>query len=193
MHHNIVNGAPWAIADQDHGGVTHQSNQIFEYNTIYHARGLYLSPTLDWVDHENGPWTELVDIHYRHNIVYDPTESFTSDRRTAMLNAYMSDELYTALRGGISFSHNCYYNPNLAVSFGFAEAENYGVLGDHYDLAGWQAEYGYDTDSTEADPQLVDPLILDFAPAASGPCAGMGALNEGYSPPLDKDLVFRCE
>jgi hypothetical protein len=193
VHHNIINGAAVGIADKDHGGVTHMSDQVFEYNTFYHARGLYLSSTLNWADHDNGPWTELVGIHFRHNIVVDPTESFTSDRRTIMLNAYMSDELYLALRDGIAFASNCYFNPHQAVSFGFAETESYGELGGFYDLAGWQSTYGYDTDSVEADPMLSDPARLDFTPSASSLCGAMGALTDGHQPPFDKNLAFACE
>ena len=192
VHHNVVNGAPVGIADQDHGGPTHQSDQLFEYNTFFASRGLYLSPTLDWVDHDNGPWVELVDIVFRDNVVVDHTASYTSDRRTILLNAYMSDELFTALRDGIAFEENCYFNPSLPVSFGFAESESYGALGGAFDLSGWQGAYGYDTTSIEADPLLADPEALDFTPAGAGPCAGRGALVDGDAPPYDKDMVFAC-
>jgi Right handed beta helix region len=192
VHHNVINGAPTAIVDQDHGGTTHQSDQVFEFNTINDARGLYVSPTLDWVDHDNGPWTELVDIVFRNNIVVDTTDTFTSDSRTMMLNAYMDDALFLAVRDGISFEQNCYQNTSQPVSFGFAEATGQGALGGFYDLAGWQSEYGYDVGSLEADPGFADPAGMDFTPAPGGSCADKGALTDGHVPPFDKEMVFRC-
>lgn len=193
IHHNIINGAPVALTSQDHGGPTHQNDQRFEYNTIYDARALYVNPTLDWVDHDGGPWPGLEDIVFGGNVVVDLTESYNSDRQMVNLNSYMSDDLYTALEPAISFEQNCYHNPNTELSFTFAGAENFGPLGGYYDLAGWQAEYGYDSLSLDVDPQLTDPENLDFTLAAQSPCEGLGAYEGGQEPVLDRDQVFRCD
>ncbi len=193
ISHNIIYGTHVALLTKDFGGNTHQFNQHFSHNTIVDARAFFVSPTLDWVDDENGPWDDVRDMGYDHNIVVDPTESYTSDRRTVLLNSYMSNDLYLALKDEISFETNCYFNPNQPVSFGFAGAENYGDLGGYYSLSEWQAEYSYDTDSVEADPEIADPASLDFSLPADSPCSGMGALTDGHSPPFDKNFVFACE
>ncbi len=193
IHHNIISGAPVAIDSSDHGGPTHQNNQVFEYNTIYDAQGLGLSPTLNWIDDDGGPWPGLEDLVFRGNIVHDTRDSYTSDRRTVLLNSYMSDALYQALEPAISFEDNCYYNPNQPASFGFAEAENFGALGANYDLAGWQAAHGFDSDSDEVDPQLAAPEQFDFSVPSASVCASRGALTGGNSVPTDRDAVFACE
>ncbi len=193
IHHNIFVGGPVALRSRDFGGRTHQWDQQFFFNTIYGAGGFYMTPTLNWVDDEGGAWPDVTDIAFYGNIVVDNAESYDGERRTVLLDAYMSDELYLQLRPNISFASNCYYNPNLAVSFGFAEAGNYGELGGVYSLQEWQAEYGYDMDSVEEDPGLEDPQHMNFHPAADGPCSDMGALTDGLEPPLDKNFVFACE
>ncbi len=194
IHHNIIYGAPVALITKDFGGITHQFNQHFSYNTIVDAMALSVSPSLDWIDDTNGPWDDVRDIGYDHNIVMAPMENYTLERRTVLLNSYMSDELYLALKDEISFQTNCYFNPSQPVSFGFAGAGgNYGDLGGFYDLSEWQATYSYDMDSVEADPGIADPAGMDFSLAADSPCLGLGALEGGHAPPLDKDFVFSCE
>jgi hypothetical protein len=193
IHHNVINGAPVAMTSEDHGGTTHQNDQRFEHNTIYDARAFYLSPTLDWVDHDGGPWPGLEDIVFSGNVVVDLTDSYNSDRQFVNLNSYMSDDLMLALEPALTFADNCYYNPNAALSFGFAGAESYGALGGYYDLAGWQQTYGYDMDSVEADPQYTDPTAVDFSLSAGSPCAGLGAFTDGEVPALDRDAVFACD
>jgi len=193
IHHNVINGAPVAITSEDHGGPTHQNDQLFEHNTIFDAQALYVSPTLDWVDHDGGPWPGLEDIVFRANVVVDLTEDYNSDRLFVNLNSYMSDELYLALEPAISFEENCYHNPGTDLSFGFAGAENFGALGGYHDLVGWQQEHGYDTTSQAADPLVADPAALDFALAAGSPCAGLGAHADSVVPALDRDAVFRCD
>jgi len=192
VHHNLINGAPVGIVSKDFGGPTHQYDQIFEFNTIYDAEGFFVSPTLDWVDHDNGPWPDVQDNRFSSNVVSSPMDSYTSDHRTVLLNSYMSDDLYLTLKDGIDFEDNCYFNPLQAVSFGFAGADNYGPLGAYYSLSQWQATYSWDQQSVEADPQFIDPAHLDFSLPASSPCAQWGALTDGNGVPLDKDMVFRC-
>ncbi len=193
IHHNVINGAPVALTTEDHGGPTHQNDQRFEHNTIYDARALYVSPTLDWVDHDGGPWPGLEDIVFRGNVVVDLTQDYNSDRQLVNLGSYMSDDLYTALEPALSFEENCYFNPNTDLSFTFAGAESFGPLGDYYDLAAWQAEYGFDDSSQDVDPQLTDPATLDFTLASASPCEGLGAYEGGQEPVLDRDRVFACD
>jgi len=182
IHHNVINGAPVAITSQDHGGPTHQNDQLFEHNTIYDARAFYLSPTLDWVDHDGGPWPGLEDIVFRANVVEDLTDDYNSDRQLVNLNSYMSDELYLALAPAVSFEDNCYYNPNAALSFGFAGAESFGALGGYYDLAGWQEEYGFDSGSQIAEPLFHNPEGGVFGLDSGSPCAALGAYANGEGP-----------
>lgn len=192
IHHNVINGAPVALTTEDHGGTTHQNDQLFEHNSIYDAKAFYVSPTLDWVDHDGGPWPGLEDIVFRANVVVDLTESYNSDLQLVNLNSYMSDELYLALEPAISFEDNCYFNPNTDPSFGFAGAENFGALGGYFDLAGWQLEHGFDTGSQIADPLFHNPAGGIFGLDNGSPCAGLGAYENGEGPATNFWSVFDC-
>ena len=193
IHHNIINGAPEAIVDKDHGGPTHQNNQLFEYNTIYDARGFFMSPTFDYVNAVNGPWPDVENIEFSGNVIVDLTDSYNSDRQVVNLNSYMPNELHDALRSEISFENNCYYNPGATLSFGFAGADNYGSAGGYFDFQGWQTEYGFDSGSQVVDPLFNDPSSLDFTLAAGSMCSGFGAYQGGYQPAMDRESVFACE
>jgi len=194
IHHNVINGASFAFNSQDHGGPTHQNDEIFERNTVYGGPAFYMSPTLAYVNDDGGPWPGLKNIVFRNNVVYDRSNAYGKDLQMVLLNSYMSNELFLALRPALSFGGNCYFNPLADLSFGFAGATTgYGDLGSYHDFNSWQTTYDYDLDSLVADPLFVDPESLDFSLAATSPCAGLGAIVDGHRPPTDPNAIFRCQ
>lgn len=187
IHHNIIHGAPYALTSEDHGGPTHQNDQIFEYNSIYKARALYVSPTLRWIQHKGHTWPGLKNIHFRHNIVYDTTSRYTSDLRTVLLNSYMSDALFTALKPAIQFTENCYYNPNTSVSFGFAGSNQTGRrLGGFHTFSSWKKTYLFDVQSKSVDPQFTSISSKNFTLLPGSPCSSLGAHTSGHTPKTQK-------
>ena len=189
IHDNIMAlGTGQAVSSEDWGGPTHIQHQVISHNTFYATGGLWVSPTLAWVNATNGPWADLTANVFESNILYDTRTSYHQESRPVLLNPYMSDELYLALRDGITFESNCYHNPALPISFGFAEDDGYGPLGGVYDLAGWRAAYGWDLSSHETDPLFVDAAGLDFTPQAPA-CADKGALAGGGDP-IKTDKVY---
>ncbi|MHC4739674.1 MAG: InlB B-repeat-containing protein [Planctomycetota bacterium] len=174
FHHNIINGGG-TIVSKDFGGTTHQTNQIFEYNTIYDGKGLALSPTNNWVnvDFPGDP----CNIVFRNNIVYDTATSYSSERGIVDIGCYMTDVLYFLTVPELTFTKNCYYNPNIAAQFNIAAGFNYKpdyAEGGQYNLADWRSTFGYDTTSIEADPLFVDAGNGDFRLQPCSPCANMG-------------------
>ncbi|MBN1398777.1 MAG: T9SS type A sorting domain-containing protein [Bacteroidetes bacterium] len=186
IHHNIINsGSGVAVSSQDWGGTTHQQFQEFRNNTVYGTTGFHMSPTLNWVDHNNGPWDDVTNNSFTDNVVYDTNANYHQEKRTVLLGTYMSDLLYLKLRNGINIDSNCYYNPNIAVSFGFAESVSYGELGGFYDLDGWREVYGWDQNSYETDPIFADAANGDFS-ALAPVCTGKGALTGEYQIKTEK-------
>jgi hypothetical protein len=179
IHHNIMAGgtAP-AISSEDWGGATHIQHQSISHNTFYGTGGFFVSPTLAWVNEPNGPWADLTANAFEHNILYDTHTGYDLETRPVLFSAYMSDALYDAWRVGITLDDNCYYNPALGMSFGFAEDPSYGTSGGVYDLAGWRTAYGWDLSSRETEPLFVDATGLDFTPQ-SPDCVDKGALAGG--------------
>jgi len=189
FHHNTIIGGDSGISCADGGGPTHQVNQLFEFNTFYGTTGLSLSPTILWRN-DDFP-DDPKNIVFRNNIVYDTSTSYSSERSIVSFGAYMSNELYHILVPELMLSDNCYFNPNLPVQFGFAAGWKYKQgfeLGDLYTLSEWQAEYGYDINSIEADPMFVDPEGDDFHLLINTPCSNMGR----FANELSDDIQRAC-
>jgi parallel beta helix pectate lyase-like protein len=174
FHHNLILGGG-SIVSRDFGGVTHQVNQIFEYNTICNARGLTLHPTIRWRN-EKFP-DDPKRIIFRNNIVYDTTESYHQERATVTIGTYMSDELYHLTVPQLHFQNNCYFNPIQPVQFnlgaGFQSREGF-TAGGKYSFPQWQAKFGYDKNSLEQDPLFVDPAKRKLRLRSESPCKHMG-------------------
>ncbi|MHC4397279.1 MAG: right-handed parallel beta-helix repeat-containing protein [Planctomycetota bacterium] len=171
FHHNLITGGADSIVSKDWGGTTHQTNQLFEYNTIYGTKGFAMSPTDGYA---NGDFPDdPTDVVFRSNIVYDIDTSYGSEDGTIDIGTYMTDAIYSQCVAALSFSNNCYYNPDIACQFNFA-AGGWASEGGQFSLSGWQTEYGYDTNSVEADPCFVDAAGGDFHLESGSPAEGMG-------------------
>ncbi|MFC1764145.1 right-handed parallel beta-helix repeat-containing protein [Planctomycetota bacterium] len=179
FHHNLIVGGDNGVSCANGGGTTHQVYQVYEYNTFYGTTGFSCSPTILW---RNKVFPD--DPHrivFRNNIVYDTTPRYHQERNIVGFGAYMSNELYHLLVPEVTLENNCYFNPTLPVQFGFAAGFNYREgfeLGGMYTLSEWQAEYGYDLHSIEADPLFVDPNNDDFRLTLDTPCVNMGRYHE---------------
>jgi hypothetical protein len=174
FHHNIIISGG-GISSRDFGGVTHQVNQVFEYNTISDSSGFQMNPTIGWRN-EKFP-DDPRNIIFRRNIVVDAAESYSAERGIVAIGAYMSDEVYRAVVSELKFEDNCYYNPHRTVQFNIAAGFNYKEgfrEGDTYSLREWRDKYGYDSGSLEVDPLFADAQNGDFRLRASSPCADMG-------------------
>ncbi len=171
VHHNVIRDGA-GLVSRDFGGPTHQTDQVFEYNTLYLARGLALNPTDDWSD---TTYDDPQGIVFRRNIVvYDLAQS-SQENAAVVIGTYASDALYDKTVPELEFTDNCYFNTTGSVDFSlFAAGGSWGAKGDLYSFADWQG-LGFDTASVVADPKLADPAGGDFTPAAASPCAAMGA------------------
>jgi len=117
FHHNLINGGA-TISNRDFGGTTHQTNQLFEYNTIYDTSGYGMSPVDGYV---NGDFPDdPTNVVFRNNIVYDIDTSYGSEDATISIGTYMTDAIYSQAVAALTFSNNCYYNPDIACQFNFA-------------------------------------------------------------------------
>lgn len=175
FHHNLIVGGA-GISSRDFGGVTHQVNQIFEYNTLYDTSGFDLRPTFRWRNEEFPD--DPKNIVFRNNVVYDTRPKYSNEHGVVVVGTYMNDERYRATVPELTFKQNCYYNPNTVVQFNMAAGFNYkdgyregGVLS----LEQWQQSYGYDEDSIETDPMFVDVSQGLFQLNDGSPCTNMGA------------------
>jgi hypothetical protein len=99
---------------------------------------------------------------------------------------------------------NCYYidpvNGHDDNDGNFAAGWNYEGgfdLGDSYTLREWQAVYGHDINSIEADPLFVDPRNSDFHLKPGTPCVNMGRYASEPPPactePIRSDLNGDCK
>ncbi len=174
FHHNLIVGGA-GLSSRDFGGVTHQVNQVFEYNTLYDTSGFLLQPTTQWRS-EASP-NDPQKIVFTHNIVYDTRPEYSQESGIVVIGTYMDDETYRATVPQLIFQKNCYFNPHRAVQFniaaGFNDKEGYregGVLS----LASWRQTYGYDSDSIETDPRFLDTQGNDFRLRADSPCPNLG-------------------
>ena len=174
FHHNLIVGGE-GIVSRDFGGVTHQVNQIFEYNTVYGAAGFSMSPTTHW--RNNAFPDDPKNIIFRNNIVYDTSIKYTNERGIVVVGTYMNDQVYKATIRELEFKQNCYYNPNGPVQFNMAAGFNYkdGYReGGVFSLSQWQESCGFDTDSIGADPQFIDAANGDFRLKDGSPCKMSG-------------------
>lgn len=197
FHHNVVFGGSH-VSCKNGGGITHQINQIYEFNTFYGTNSLGVNPSIAYrnADFPDDP----KNIVFRNNIVYDTADRYWNEWTIIGLAAYMSDELYHILLPEVTFDNNCYFNPFLPVQFGFAAGYNSREgyeLGGMYTLHEWQTEYGYDVNSIEADPMFVDPANGDFHLKPGTPCSNMGRYASEPPPacrePIRSDLNGDCK
>ena len=187
FHHNLIIGGA-GISSRDFGGVTHQVNQVFEYNTIYNSTGFQMNPTIEWRN-EKFP-DDPKDIVFRNNIVVDAAEAYSNERGIVTIGTYMPDEVYEITAGQLKFENNCYFNRLQAVQFNIAAGFNYKEgyrKGDTYSLREWQRVYGYDADSIEADPLFVDADKGDFRLRSDSPCGNLGRYGMADGVPLSAD------
>ncbi|RLB55308.1 MAG: hypothetical protein DRJ42_06585 [Deltaproteobacteria bacterium] len=191
VHHNVVVGAPVAFMSRDFGGITHQVNQLFEYNTVYDARAIMVNPALRWTGERGGPWPAFENVAFRNNVVHDRTGSPDQGRRTVQISTYGDDTIHDVSADNTDFASNCYWADN-GVGFGITEDVDPYPAGGLFDLAGWRTTYGWDLDSTIEDPGFSAPLSGDLTPAAGGSCASRGAFADGHAPPTSVDDVLDC-
>jgi hypothetical protein len=111
-----------AFDPQHSDRMTHQVNQIYEFNTFYGTTGRRLSATILWRT-EFFP-DDPRHIFFRNNIVYHNNLAYTPELSIVSFGTYMSDELYTLLVPELMLNKNCYYDANIPVQFGFAAGLN---------------------------------------------------------------------
>jgi hypothetical protein len=181
FHHNLIAGGS-GISSRDFGGVTHQVNQVFEYNTLYNTTGFQLRPTIRWRNKKFPD--DPKSIVFRNNVVYDNRPKYSNEHGIVVVGTYMNDETYRATFPELTFKKNCYYNPNRAVQFNMAAGFNYKDNyreGGVFPLEQWQELYGYDEDSIEVDPMFVDVSERNFQLKDSSPCKDMGTFGGDFS------------
>jgi hypothetical protein len=185
-YHNVMTGCGTAIASSSlgggPGGGTFLVNQTFENNTLYNTQ-----PNAAGEDASTGYWfgnqepvspanpaLERQKITFRKNIIAD-FRSGTADM--VLINAYLSDAEYNALKGEFTLTNNCYYAPNGTARFSIAGSQSFGALGAFYtDFALWQSTLGYDAGSTSGqNPLFVGAAQGNFHLAAQTPCPDAGA------------------
>lgn len=172
VHHNLIsNGA--GIVSRDFGGPTHQTDQVFEYNTLYLAGGFDMSPTDEWSD---GNFDDPNTVVFSHNVVVHDLPNPSQEGGTVVIGTYASDELFDKTTPALALESNCYFNLSGPPSFALfaANGGNYGSKGDQYSFGDWQS-LGYDTGSANEDPMFTDAVTGNLEPGASSPCAAMGA------------------
>lgn len=164
FHHNLI-----LNSDQIHlknlGGTTNIKDNVFQFNTIVGGRGLAYLPS----QAGTGNFGLLT---FKKNLVVD-NGSYNSDIGGIIaIDPYGTDDFYSSVVSGnmLSFSSNCYYNPNQTAMFGLF-SYNYGTnmsAGGLYDFATWRSK-GYDSGSSVTNPQLDS----NFVPQAST-CSAFG-------------------
>ena len=198
FHHNVVFGGSHGVSCKNGGGITHQINQIYEFNTFYGTNSLGVMPAIAYrnADFPDDP----KNIVFRNNIVYDTATTYHGEWNILSFGTYMSDEFYHILLPEVTLNNNCYFNPFVPVQFGFALGFNYKEgyeLGGMYSLTEWQTEYGYDVNSIEVDPMFVDPANGDFHLKPGTPCSNMGRYASEPPPacrePIRSDLNGDCK
>ncbi len=172
VHHNLISHGA-GLVSRDFGGPTHQTDQLFEYNSMYLTDGLELSPTDQWRD---GTFDDPEAIVFSHNIVVRDLATPTAEYATIVIGTYASDALFDETTPELSFESNCYFNPSGSPSFALfaANGGNYGQKGDQHSLAEWQG-LGYDSGSVNEPPLFTDAANGNLEPLAASPCVAMGA------------------
>ncbi|NOY93581.1 MAG: right-handed parallel beta-helix repeat-containing protein [Deltaproteobacteria bacterium] len=165
IHHNlIVDSSP--IRFTNFGGPTNNSDNIVSHNTIL-GGALSYAPSNEYFP--------VGAFDFTDNIVVDSAESY-GEFGVVVVSKYGSDALYSEVvtAGTLTFERNCYFNPQAPLRWDLFDASggDYGVLGQAYDFAGWQA-LGFDTSSTVVDPVLdADSRPTEEACAERGWLAG---------------------
>jgi len=176
IHNNVFQGGG-GIASRDFGGPTHQTDQVFRFNTFYHAfyegGALDISPTSDW---NNASFTDPKGFVFSDNVVVEARTAASQEVGTVVIGTYASDALYQATVPELKLERNCYTNESGPLHFALfaANGGNYGTLGAQYDFPGWKAK-GFDVDSVEAAPGFASASEGNFDLASTSPCAKMGA------------------
>ena len=130
IHHNVFQGGG-GIASRDFGGPTHQTDQVFRFNTFYHAfyeaGALDISPTSNW---NNASFTDPKGLVFSDNVVVEA-------RTAASQESERSSSEHTPLTPStrrlpeVKLERNCYMNEAAASHFALfaANGGNYGALG----------------------------------------------------------------
>lgn len=186
FHHNVIAQCETGMASSSlgggPGGGTFLVNHTFEYNTIYDIR-----PNGAGQENTCGYWfgnqepvspanaaLERQDITIRKNIIVDLRSGIAD---VVVLNPYLSDAEFTALRGEFTLTGNCYYAPGGTARYSIAGSPTFGALGAFYtDFAAWRSATGYDAGSIAGqDPLFVAAAQGDFHLLAGTPCPDAGA------------------
>jgi hypothetical protein len=187
FHHNLViNSTTAPIAARDFGGPTHQTNQLFEYNTIINSKGINYFPSIQY---RNTAFPlDPANVTFRFNIIYDNATAHNRDRGFIDIGNTMDDAVYSASAPTFASNFNCYYAPTPNPKFNIGSYNNdssntrpqYGVLGGSYSFTEWKAltvdgaPLNYDQNSIIADPLFVALSTGDYHLQASSPCKRMG-------------------
>ncbi|MEZ4370531.1 MAG: right-handed parallel beta-helix repeat-containing protein [Polyangiaceae bacterium] len=170
VHHNLITRGE-GIVSRDFGGPTHQTDQLFEHNTLYQSTLSFYATD----GYANGDFADPSQFEFRRNIIVHELPQPGQERATVLISPYGNDALFDKTVPALAFSQNCYLNTSGSVAFSlFAAGGSWGDKGGLYSLTEWQA-LGFDTDSLETDPRFVAPQSDDFHLAADSPCAQFGA------------------
>lgn len=192
-HHNVMiqcgNGMVSSSLGGGPGGGTFLVNHNFEYNTVYdtqmHAPGQetrsgYFFGNQEPVSPPNAALNSQ-KITVQKNIIVDLRSGMAD---AIVINPYLSDAGFTALKGEFTLRGNCYYAPGGTARYSIAGSPNFGALGGFYtSLTEWQSATGYDTGSIAGqDPLFVNAAQGDFHLMTGTPCPDAGAFPRN---PLD--------
>lgn len=171
IHHNL-------ILDSDNGVYLHIYGQptppnladnIIENNTFVRTRPFQAKPS-EVYEYSGGT---VGSMTFRNNVVFDNRTAYNADIGGVYnIDNYALNTVYNTVVGGglLSFSNNCFYNPNTTVMFSlFAQNGSSNInLGGFYNFAQWQS-LGYDSGST-----VVNPAFDQFYRSTVSPCSGRG-------------------
>lgn len=204
IHHNIFIGGSRAFRSADFGGPTHQVNQVFEYNTVYHPQSdldaavsgsaIYYRPTDTWrnATFPNDPR----QVVFRRNIVVQAGR-YNAEDAVLTMDPYISDALFNLAMPEFASDDNVFFNTQgHALQFSVAASAGYGALGGYYDLSAWRSlawrnpatgisqPLNLDTRSLNVNPQFqsidlnlahYDDASTAFRPAVGSSTNAMGA------------------
>lgn len=174
FHHNVVIGG-YGVQSRDLGGLTHQTNQLFEYNTFYNVQMPFeMIPVINWrnTSFPNDPQ----NIRFQNNIVIDAASSYNQEAATVNIGTYISDALYDIIKPQLFLQNNC-YSGAITPKFNLGAANNggtYGSKGGAYSLSSWQS-LGFDQGSVIDTPSFLNAAGGDFRLQSGSPCSGKGA------------------
>lgn len=183
FHHNVVIGG-YGVQSRDLGGVTHQTNQIVEYNTFYFTIApFYISSlTTDWRNSSfpNDPQ----NIRFENNIVIDGADSHHQEQATINVAPYSSDAMLNVALPQLYSGNNCYSDEFIAPAFAIGASNgtagsSYSSTGGIYSLSQFKINYGYESGSVIARPIFTNAVAGDFHLSAQSPCGTAGAYPAG--------------